>query len=73
MSSPINDGGPAFPQTYDSWYRSNDNLPVPTGMSLRDYFAAKALEGLCSNGEVGLGTAIESYKLADEMLKARLL
>lgn len=34
MSKP--DGGPAFP---------SDTRPWPSGMTLRDYFAAKALQG----------------------------
>lgn len=50
------------------------------GMTLRDYFAAKALQGLCAamgpdyspariiNGE---GVAQDAYYLADDMLKAR--
>jgi hypothetical protein len=37
MSAPINDGGPAFPVIYDS-----------SGMTLRDYFAGQALEGILS-------------------------
>jgi hypothetical protein len=47
-----------------------------TGMSLRDYFAAKAMQGYCSNQQhtssctVGL-TADCAYEMADAMLKAR--
>jgi hypothetical protein len=47
------------------------------GMTLRDYFAAKALQGICnSRSHVDLkGHAIASakvaYELADAMLKAR--
>jgi len=36
----VNDGGPAFPCPEDERYYRND------GMSLRDYFAAKAMQGL---------------------------
>lgn len=46
MSTPINDGGPAFPS-----YDFNTLQPLP-GMSLRDYFAAKALCGLLANPEI---------------------
>ena len=48
-----------------------------TGMTLRDYFAARALQGFCnSRSHVDLkGHAIASakvaYELADAMLKAR--
>ena len=49
----------------------NRNLPAP-GMSLRDYFAASALNGLLSGtGEYTVkGFADLSYELADAMLKA---
>lgn len=36
MSNPINNGGPAFPMSGDP------NVDFDRGMSLRDYFAAKA-------------------------------
>jgi hypothetical protein len=45
------------------------------GMSLRDYFAAKALCGLLSDSTIGMTderAAAFSYKMADAMLKARL-
>lgn len=68
----------AFPQSgFQQWE------PMP-GMSLRDYFAAKAANGLCSNGtwlqeafsNVGSdacasAVAKASYELADAMLAAR--
>jgi hypothetical protein len=54
------------------------------GMTLRDYFAAKAMQGLLANGwctslrndhygeEAGNSTvAIDAYMMADAMLKAR--
>jgi hypothetical protein len=45
------------------------------GMSLRDYFAAKAMQSYIRNGN-GWGkdyknVAIDSYKMADAMLKER--
>ena len=40
-----NNGGPAFPQL-NRW--DKDTLTMdPSGMTLRDYFAAVALQGLC--------------------------
>ena len=59
---------PAFPQQTD--------LKLSyTGMTLRDYFAAKAMQGLVENanwrGMPEDALAKEAYKLADEMLKAR--
>ena len=68
--STINDGGPAFPPHWDP-------KTHPSGMALRDYFAAKAMQGLLAQS---LGTALESdpilgaqyaYRVADAMLAAR--
>jgi hypothetical protein len=50
-----------------------------TGMTLRDYFAAKAMQGLLANGEywnhIGGTDSAESaalaYKQANAMMKAR--
>jgi len=45
------------------------------GMSLRDYFAAKAMQGMYTSGSfptgIMLDTAKEAYEMADAMLKAR--
>jgi len=61
-----NTGGPAFPaHFYDG--RS-------TGMTLRDYFAAKALEQhgfLTKPYDTTDETAKNCYRMADAMLKAR--
>ena len=63
------DGGPAFPNDYPGYER--------LGMSLRDYFAAAALQGIlsnhqeCSNFDSGKERAEYCYILADTMLKAR--
>lgn len=52
-----------------------DDLNYSKGMSLRDYFAAKALQGLLahpasdSHGEKEL--ALQAFHLADAMVKAR--
>lgn len=43
MSKPIDDGGPAFPHVY-----ANGEYVTDQGMTLRDYFAAKVLQGLSS-------------------------
>jgi len=55
----------AFPIT--SNYEENN------GMDLRDYFAAKAMQGfLTESGDVIFDSlAIESYRVADAMMKAR--
>jgi hypothetical protein len=69
-----NTGGPAFPCTEENY---RDPRWTSEGLSLRDYFAAKAIEGAC-NGDGGIPEgsycnylAESAYKLADAMLKAR--
>ena len=71
MSQPINDGGPAFPTAFQMHSK---------GMTLRDYFAAAALNGLLGNIGFHVETDVESeipnaiakyaYEAADAMLKA---
>lgn len=66
MTTP-NDGGPAFPPVHDP----NTH---PHGMSLRDYFASKAMAGRLSQaGEVIDIDAFTDncYEMADAMLRAR--
>jgi hypothetical protein len=73
----INRGGPVFPQpqTYGEWA---DGSPWFEGLGLRDYFAAKAMQGLCalpsdfeSNIHLCEATAKVAYMQADAMLKVR--
>lgn len=69
---PINDGGPAFP--VKGMPIDPDTYLNRPGISIRDYFAAAALQG--SIACVGSGGdwndfAKDAYKYADAMLKAR--
>lgn len=71
----INDGGPAFPHWQDNHY--TDKHPKG-GMSLRDYFAAKAMAALVTAEHPMVNSfaaetlvANASYKFADAMLRAR--
>ena len=67
-----NGGGPAFPSVL--YHQSPTENWATHGMTLRDYFAAKAMQGLLANSEVQATHAefaAESYKMADAMLKAR--
>ena len=60
-----NTGGTAFPVNPDE---------MDPGMTLRDYFAARAMEALLriGGGATGFDTvAKQAYSQADEMLKAR--
>ena len=74
MSTPINDGGPAFPATTED---DRDCGPRYIGgyggMSLRDYFAAKAMQALLTLHNEIEGDALGrySYASADAMLVVR--
>jgi hypothetical protein len=81
-NQPINDGGPAFPTaataTTHGFYQ--DGQPCMThygsrsGITVRDYFAAKALQGMLSDNRINdsfENLSDVSYKCADAMLKAR--
>lgn len=64
-----NDGGPAFP--IPGW----KDDPDFNGMTLRDYFAAKAMQGWSSN-PIPQDSSIQevaawAYRQADAMLAAR--
>lgn len=76
----IQDGGPAFPVAdYDHMVFKPKTVAETkrdlSGMSLRDYFAAKALQGLCSDpsteGTPVMEMAEHCYGIADAMLAAR--
>lgn len=74
MSTPIDDGGPAFP--------NKDELGnmVP-GMTLRDWFAGQALTGLTPTDgytpdhkdtqPMIMDLAVNAYQIADAMIAAR--
>jgi len=58
-------GGPAFPVP---GLHENDDYD---GMTLRDYFAAKAMQGLMDAAMPMPEIADAAYEMADAMLKAR--
>lgn len=62
----------AFP-VFDSRNAGQDYECADPGMTLRDYFAAKAMQALIeTNPSVDLETIAEnSYMMADVMMKAR--
>lgn len=80
----INDGGPAFPvstmfEEGAAGYGHQDGPATYqfSGMTLRDYFAAKAMQSIVSLLHAGIrasdigNMARDAYVIADEMLKAR--
>lgn len=52
-----------------------DQERIDTGMDLRDYFAAKAMQGFCSRQDLSsddFSDMVEqSYQIADAMMEAR--
>ena len=72
--SNTNNGGSAFPRT--RYFSDEHPIGYETGMTLRDYFAAKAMQGVCASATDGAEVnpdmcAAWSYEMADAMLKAR--
>jgi hypothetical protein len=70
--SDTNTGGPAFPHEY--FDKQLNQGRVMHGMTLRDYFAAKAMQADMAAGvheNDFAWSAARSYKMADAMLKAR--
>lgn len=84
------DGGPAFPCEFVQHQRGDigNNTPImarASGMTLRDYFAAKAMQALIQQGAAlqvhrpdgvltmpaRVGVPILAYQYADAMLAAR--
>ena len=67
-------GGPAFPLAFEDDIQTKETF-VQYGMTLRDYFAAKAMQGYCSREDSieceFSSIASDSYAMADAMLEAR--
>jgi hypothetical protein len=64
-------GGPAFPVGF----QHGESIAMKGGMALRDYFAAKAMQGFAADSNMGVVQAEEiaelAYLWADAMLKER--
>ena len=60
-------GGPAFPVVIPL----DQSAEFHMGMTLRDYFAAKAMQGLLDAAMAECEIAKAAYEMADAMLKAR--
>jgi hypothetical protein len=74
--SEINTGGPAFPSIRD--IRHRPDFDSEEGMTLRDYFAAQAMQAFVSawvstntGPDNDLKVAEYAYAMADAMLEAR--
>jgi len=74
--SNTNTGGPAFPTARVNTVDVDEQDGIQAfgaGMTLRDYFAAKAMQAVIARGDDTNrpGMAEWSYAMADAMLKAR--
>lgn len=76
--SNINTGGPAFPFPASLYPDGTTHEHGELCMTLRDYFAAKAMQSLISSTINDIGAShyettisLMSYRMADVMLKAR--
>lgn len=78
----VNNGGPAFPHLRKPVAPGVEQVITDGGMTLRDYFAAKALPDLIAGYSRNQGSgpyldaspdeiAYWAYRYADAMLKAR--
>jgi hypothetical protein len=62
----------AFPRPHSVDDVDGDlSYPAHAGMTLRDYFAAKAMQALIDTDCFFADVATEAYRVADAMLKAR--
>lgn len=68
--SNIDTGGPAFPRNILD-HGHGVTVAHESGMTLRDYFAAKALPAMLEVCSTNQRAAEEAYAVADAMLKAR--
>jgi hypothetical protein len=73
MAKIIHTGGPAFPA--GRRFDVSEGWQTEDGMTLRDYFAAKAMQGLVENanwrGMPEDALAKAAYNMADAMLEVR--
>lgn len=65
-------GGPAFPALPITREINGEILYQSAGLTMRDYFAAMAMQGIQSRVNWSIESIADlAYKQADEMLKAR--
>ena len=82
--SNTNTGGPAFPAGHvrmsrpihdpgANWVETDRVQPLHKGLDLRDYFAAKAMQGfMTQTGSININDDAKlAYAVADAMLRAR--
>jgi len=68
---------PAFPTSHEepddyNGHNNSKKTVIDQGMTLRDYFAAKAMQAMTRRGDGDMYfCSAQAYKMADAMLKAR--
>jgi hypothetical protein len=72
----MSDGGPAYPVSYEKYEPGVGKVwQDHPGMSLRDYFAAKAMQAALANDpgldRTNMEIALSAYATADAMLVIR--
>jgi len=73
----VKDGGPAFPRPFSEDKFNEEQLMSQKGMSLRDWFAGMALQGIVQVLHGGIRPADllllvgDCYGIADAMLKEK--
>jgi len=78
MEADMNDT-PAFPLNTPKWHeavsdKGFDGIDFTMGMTLRDYFAARAMQSMLNAGISSAHyeeDAVQAYAVADAMMKAR--
>lgn len=71
------DGGPAFPRPAGDYNGTRHGNGAQVGISIRDYFAAKAMAAMVASPGYEEGEwlqediALQAYTMADTMLKQR--
>lgn len=77
MTDQTNTGGPAFPFVLGNVGRNNHFIKYEPGIDIRDYFAAKAMQGICADRSHSdlkghaIASAKVAYIIADAMLAER--
>lgn len=76
IMSKVDNGGPAFPLLKPAIGYHADIQQAEEGLSLRDFFAAKAMAAIIAQPEGGLnyeedGVAAAAFEMADAMIRAR--
>ena len=72
MTDKTKTGGPAFPALPITRELNGEMLYQAEGITIRDYFAAQAMQGICARVQWSPRGIVETaYNIADAMLEKR--